>query len=71
MIGFVNVILNCYFLLKYRFRLVHAVKPHTDRVTGLVMSPDHNLIVTLSSDQMIFFFKVCTGNPKCILFKHF
>ena len=45
-------------LTNYRFRLVHAVKPHTDRVTALVMSPDHNLIVTLSADQMIFFFKV-------------
>ena len=34
------------------------MKPHTDRVTGLVMSSDHNLIVTMSADEMIFFFKV-------------
>ena len=40
-----------------RFRLIHAVKPHTDRVRDVVMCATHGLIVTLSDDKTIFFFK--------------
>ena len=44
------------------------MKPHTDRVTGLVMSSDHNLIVTMSADEMIFFFKVHSSYTVLIYF---
>ena len=41
----------------FRFRLVHAVKPHTSQVTSIVLSQHHNVIVTLSDDNTAFFFK--------------
>ena len=44
-------------LFSSRFRLIHAVKPHTDRVCNIVTCATHGLIVTLSDDKTIFFFK--------------
>ncbi len=42
---------------RFRFRLIHAVKPHTDRVCNVVTCTSYSLIVTLSEDKTIFFFK--------------
>ena len=49
--------MNSVNVLIIRFRLVHAVKPHTDKITSMITSPNHNLIVTLSDDNTAFFFK--------------
>ena len=44
----------------FRFRLVNAVKPHTDKVTMVSMVSEKNLIVTGSTDKTLFFFKFVT-----------
>ena len=36
---------------------MHAVKPHTSRLTSIVLSQHHNVVVTLSDDSTAFFFK--------------
>jgi hypothetical protein len=47
--------------------LIHAVKPHTDRVCNVVTCATHGLIVTLSDDKTIFFFKFeSTDKGVCI-----
>ena len=46
----------------FRFRLINAVKPHTDKVTMVSMLPENNLIVTGSTDKTLFFFKFATSD---------
>ena len=48
--------------LKNRFRLINAVKPHTMKVSLLVMDPLKNLIITGSEDKSLFFFKFLTSD---------
>jgi hypothetical protein len=50
---------NCIFL--QRFRLINAVKPHTKKVSMLVMLPEMGLIITGSEDKSLFFFKFVTN----------
>ena len=47
--------------LHFRFRLINAVKPHTSKVSMMVMEPRMNLIITGSDDKSLFFFKFHTS----------
>jgi len=41
--------------------LINAVKPHTSKVSMMVMEPRMNLIITGSDDKSLFFFKFHTS----------
>ena len=42
--------------------MINAVKPHTMKVSLLVMDPLKNLIITGSEDKSLFFFKFLTSD---------
>ena len=66
-----------YFSTAFRFRLIYAVKPHTEKVTMVSLQTEANLIVTASQDCTLFFFRFATTDRgidmdpiRCITLEH-
>ena len=60
-----------------RFRLIYAVKPHTEKVTMVSLQTEASLIVTASQDCTLFFFRFATTDRgidmdpiRCITLEH-
>ena len=65
------------YLIAFRFRLIYAVKPHTEKVTMVSLQTEANLIVTASQDCTLFFFRFATTDRgidmdpiRCITLEH-
>ena len=66
-----------YFFSGPRFRLIYAVKPHTEKVTMVSLQTEASLIVTASQDCTLFFFRFATTDRgidmdpiRCITLEH-
>jgi len=70
-------VLQIKYLIAFRFRLIYAVKPHTEKVTMVSLQTEANLIVTASQDCTLFFFRFATTDRgidmdpiRCITLEH-
>ena len=71
---------QCWFWIFFsgpRFRLIYAVKPHTEKVTMVSLQTEASLIVTASQDCTLFFFRFATTDRgidmdpiRCITLEH-
>ena len=72
-----EIVLQIKYLIAFRFRLIYAVKPHTEKVTMVSLQTEANLIVTASQDCTLFFFRFATTDRgidmdpiRCITLEH-